>query len=307
MFFRPAQRRKARLRLALCGPSGSGKTHSALLIAAGLEPDGKITVIDTERDSAALEAGKPGIPEFYHAPLPPPYTPERYRQYMERAVMEKADVVIIDSLSHAWAGTGGVLDMHSDISKAQKGNSWAAWREVTPEHNALIDAILQAPCHVICTLRTKTAWEVVEGADGRKRPQKIGLKPEQREGLEYEFTLVLDLSLEGHIATASKDRTSLFDGKFFVPGPETGQDLKAWLELGKDPDEIARKPYEELKRQAEGIDDPAELDEWGRKKRAEFEILTPYYNAKLRAFCAERRRQLTEQENTGKGKREKAA
>ncbi len=123
---------------------------------------------------------------------------------------EGAEVIIINSLSHAWSGSGGVLDMHDMAAKGQKAaNSWAAWREVTPEHNALVDAILQAPCHIICTMRTKTAWEAVESGNGKKAPQKIGLKPEQREGMEYEFTLVLDLALDGHIATAGKDRTSL--------------------------------------------------------------------------------------------------
>jgi len=294
MLFTKAERSQAKLRLAICGPSGSGKTHSALLIAAGLAPDGKIFVIDTENDSATLEVGKPGIPDFYHAPLKPPFTPKKYRQYIEEAQLNNADVIIIDSLSHAWSGTGGVLDMHSDISKAQKNNSWAAWREVTPEHNALVDAIVQAPCHMICTLRTKTAWEVIEDGNGKKRPQKIGLKPEQREGLEYEFTLVLDLALDGHIASASKDRTSLFDSKFFVPTPEIGEDLRLWLEEGKDPEELAKELYEALKAEAEAIEDVKALEQWGREKKLQFERLTSYYNAKLRAFCAERRKELKE-------------
>lgn len=182
--------------------------------------------------------------------------------------------------------------MHSDISKAQKNNSWAAWREVTPEHNALVDSIVQAPCHMICTLRTKTAWEVIEGPDGKKRPQKIGLKPEQREGLEYEFTVVLDLALDGHLATASKDRTSLFDGKVFVPTPEIGEELRLWLEEGKDPEELERELYEALKAEAEGIEDAKALEQWGREKRLQFERLSAYYNAKLRAFCADRREEL---------------
>lgn len=218
--------KKAKLRLSIDGPSGSGKTHSALLVAAGLAPGGNIFVIDTKRDSATLETGKPGVPEFCHAPLEPPFTLAKYRQYIEAAAKEGADVIIVDSLSHAWSGSGGVLDMHDTASKAQRtANSWAAWWEVTPEHNALVDAILQASCHVICTMRTKTAWEVVDDGNGKKMPQKIGLKPEQREGMEYELTLVLDLALDGHIATSSKDRTSLFDGRHFKP---TAAPEKSW-------------------------------------------------------------------------------
>ena len=124
--FQKAERKKAKLRLGLDGPSGSGKTHSALLIASGLV-SGNIFLIDTERDSATLEIGKPGIPEFLHAPLYPPYTPARYQEYVREAVNEGAELIIIDSLSHAWSGNGGVLDMHDKAAKAQRsGNSWAA-------------------------------------------------------------------------------------------------------------------------------------------------------------------------------------
>lgn len=295
LLFQKAERKKAKLRLGLCGPSGSGKTNSGLRIAAGIAPEGRIFVIDTENDSATLEIGKPGIPEFFHAPLRPPFTPARYREYINVAVQEGADLIIVDSLSHAWSGSGGVLDMHDKTSKAQKynGNSWAAWREVTPEHNTLVDAILNCPCHVICTMRTKTAWEVVENDKGKKTPQKIGLKPEQREGMEYEFTCVLDLSVEGHIASASKDRTSLFDGVCFVPSAETGEKLIAWLNNGIDPEAASNALFEQLKAAAEKIDNVFHLNNWGEKHRFDFDRLLPVHNQELVAFCKYRREELT--------------
>lgn len=287
--FQRAERKKAKLRLSIDGPSGSGKTHSALLISAGLAPGGNIFVIDTERDSATLETGKPGVPEFYHAPLEPPFTPARYRQYIVAAAKEGADVIIVDSLSHAWSGSGGVLDMHDTANKAQRtANSFAAWREVTPEHNALVDAILQAPCHIICTMRTKTAWEIVDDGNGKKMPQKIGLKPEQREGMEYEFTLVLDLSIDGHIATSSKDRTSLFDGRHFRPTAATGEELAAWLGIGRDPQEISRESFERLKQAAAEIQHPVHLTNWGRKHKPDFDRLLPEDNKKLVEYCQKR-------------------
>ena len=291
--FQKAVRSKAKVRLSIDGPSGSGKTHSALLLAGGLAESGKIFLIDTERDSATLETGKPGIPEFFHAPLSPPFTPAKYREYVTAAAGEGAEVIIIDSLSHAWAGSGGVLDMHDTATKAQRGgNSWAAWREVTPEHNALVDAILQCPCHVICTMRTKTVWEVVEGANGKKAPQKIGLKPEQREGMEYEFTVVLDLSLESHIATASKDRTSLFDGRHFVPTIDTGRELRGWLDSGQDPEEISKGLLASLKAEAASIEQVFYLDDWGRQHRADFDRLQPEHRQELVGFCADLRQQI---------------
>lgn len=289
MLFQKAERKKAKLRLSIDGPSGSGKTHSALLVAGGLAPEGKIFLIDTERDSATLEAGKPGVPEFFHAPLEPPYTPEKYRKYIDGAVAEGAEVIIVDSLSHAWAGTGGVLDMHSTASKASRGNSWAAWRDVTPEHNSLVDAILQAPCHVICTMRTKTAWEVVEDGKGKKVPQKIGLKPEQREGMEYEFTLVLDLALDGHVATASKDRTSRFDGRHFVPDQNTGDELRDWLEQGRTTEEISLELLAGFKAKVDQSENEHHLKNWWLKHEPEFARLQEDHRQELIDHCHQKK------------------
>ena len=294
--FQKAERKKAKLRLGLCGPSGSGKSHSGLLIAAGLVPEGRLFVIDTENDSATLEIGKPGIPEFFHAPLYPPYTPARYREYINAAVKEGADVILIDSLSHAWSGSGGILDMHDNTARASRNeNSWAAWRKVTPEHNALVDAILSCPCHVICTMRTKTAWEVVENGKGKKEPKKIGLKPEQREGMDYEFTCVFDLSTDCHIATVSKDRTSLFDGNCFIPSAETGAKLIDWLNQGADhdPEAVSKALLERLQTAAAEINHISHLENWGEKHKSDFDRLLPAHNQQLVAFCKQRREELT--------------
>ena len=115
-------------------------------------------------------------------------------------------------------------------SQAQR-NNFAAWREASPKHNSLVDTILGANLHVIATMRSKTAWEVQKDEKtGKQKPVKVGLAPVQRDGLEYEFTSVLELSVDGHIATASKDRTRLFDGRYFTPGTETGQELSQWLQ-----------------------------------------------------------------------------
>jgi hypothetical protein len=119
------------------------------------------------------------------------------------------------------------------VDKAMQSlkNNFAAWREASPKHNRLVDAIIQSKCHVIATMRSKTAWEVQKDErSGKTKPVKIGLAPVQRDGLEYEFTSVLDLSLEDHVASASKDRTGLFDGQYFKPSDETGQSLVKWLE-----------------------------------------------------------------------------
>lgn len=238
MGFHKAERRKAKLRLALCGVSGSGKTYSALMIAQGI--GGKIAMIDTENGSGELYAD---VCDYDVCQVTAPYTPEKYIAAIHEAEAGGYNVIIVDSLSHAWAGEGGLLDKHDAISKASRsGNSYAAWREITPLHNKLVDTILQSPCHIIASMRTKTAYEI-QDENGKKAPKKVGMAPVQRDGMEYEFTVVMDLSVESHIATASKDRTGIFDGQYFKPTVETGSQLLGWLESGSG-DWVPPKPAE---------------------------------------------------------------
>lgn len=235
--FKKATRESAKLRLALTGPAGSGKTYSSLQIASGL--GGRIAMIDTERGSGALYAN---ICDYDVLRLDPPFEPKKFLKGINAAEDAGYNVIIIDSLSHAWAGEGGILTIHDRVAKAVR-NNFDAWREVTPQHNELVDAILSSTCHIIVTMRTKTGYEVIT-ENGKTKVSKVGLAPIQREGLEYEFTCVMDLSIEGHVATASKDRTGLFDGLRVVPTPETGRALLHWLEndQGKHGAEIQEEP-----------------------------------------------------------------
>ncbi|MGH8629037.1 MAG: ATP-binding protein, partial [Gammaproteobacteria bacterium] len=180
MAFTRAERKKTKLRLAICGPSGSGKSYSALLIAQGLAPGGKIALLDTEHGSGELYSA---ILSYDVAALNPPFTPERYIALIGEAEHAGYDALIIDSLSHAWAGEGGILDMHDKATAASRsGNSFVAWREVTPQHNALVETMLSADLHVIATMRTKTAYDLVDDGNGKKKPIKVGLAPVQRDG-----------------------------------------------------------------------------------------------------------------------------
>ncbi len=225
--FQKATRKKAKLRLGIVGPSGSGKTYSALLIAKGL--GGKVAVIDTENGSADLYAH---LLEYDVATITPPYTPEKYIAMIHEAEKEGYNVVIIDSLTHAWAGEGGLLDKHGKIADSGRGNSFTAWRQVTPLHNQLIEAMLNSPCHIIGTMRAKTDYVQTTGDKGKTEIKKVGLAPVQREGMDYEFTTVFDIDIN-HNAQTSKDRTSLFDGQVFKPSEDTGKTMLNWLEDGE--------------------------------------------------------------------------
>lgn len=221
--FRKAERKKAKLRLALVAPSGHGKTYSSLLIAKGL--GGKIAVIDTENGSGDLYAG---IADYDIITMNAPYMPEKYIAAIKAAEDAGYDVLIIDSLSHAWSGEGGLLDQQGKIADSGKGNSYTAWRTITPKHNQLVETILSSKLHVITTLRAKTEY-IIEDENGRKTPKKVGLAPVQRDGLEYEFTVVMDID-KNHVASTSKDRTGIFDGQFVKLDEKVGGQLKAWLD-----------------------------------------------------------------------------
>ncbi|MCM0043471.1 MAG: ATP-binding protein [Burkholderiaceae bacterium] len=248
---------RAKLRLGMSGPAGSGKTYSALLIAQGL--GGRIGLIDTEHGSGDLYADL--LPEGYDVlQLSPPFTPARYVEAIHAFEAAGVQTIIVDSLSHAWSGEGGSLDRHGKIAD-RSGNSWQAWRQVTPEHNALVEALLQSPCHVIATMRAKT--EYVQEKDertGRQVVRKIGLAPVMRDGIEYEFTIFMELDSQ-HMAHVGKDRTRLFDGMIIRPDEQTGRELLAWLDSGAQ--EPVRIGLADAQRASlrQGIEQAAGIDE----------------------------------------------
>lgn len=240
MQIRKAERKKAKLRLGISGPSGSGKTMGALKLAFGL--GGKVGLIDTEHGSGDLYAH---LGDYDIISLVAPFTVAKYLEAIKAFEAAGYSTIIIDSLSHAWAGDGGLLDKQGKIAD-KIGNSYTAWRNVTPEHNALVDAMLQSDAHIIATMRAKTEYVMETNDKGKQAPRKVGLAPVQRDGMEYEFTVFLDVAID-HSATASKDRTSLFDGEYFKISEKTGAKLLKWLEAGVEPEAtITPKQVEEL-------------------------------------------------------------
>jgi hypothetical protein len=183
-------------------------------------------VIDTEEGSSDLYDE---LHEFDVIDLKPPFTPERYVEAISAAEAAGYEIIIIDSVTHCWSGKGGCLELVDDIAKAQfRGNTWSAFSVITPRWRAFVDAILRSSAHIICTGRSKTETAQVED-HGKKKVAKLGMKLEARDGLEYEFTTVLDLVHDGHYATVSKDRTGIFSGDPKPITVETGKRLAEWL------------------------------------------------------------------------------
>lgn len=218
--FKKACKKQQKLRLLLEGASGSGKTYSALLIAKAMGK--KIALIDTEKGSASLYDK---LADFDVCELTAPFTPESYIFAIKEAEKAGYDVLIIDSISHEWSGKGGCLDIQSGL-----GGRYQDWAKVTPRHNAFIETILQSKLHIIATARTKADYETTN-QNGKMKVEKVGLKTEQRDGLDFEFTLVFRLN-ENHFASATKDRTSLFNGKEAIIDENIGKQLLEWLNEG---------------------------------------------------------------------------
>lgn len=221
--FKPATRQAVKLKAALAGPSGSGKTWGGLALATQLGK--KVAVIDTENESSSLYAGDF---KFDICPINPPYHTDKYLIAIQKAVEAGYDVLVIDSIAHQWSGTGGILDRKT-ASDARGGNSFTNWAPFTVEHERFRAALLQAPIHIIATVRTKQEYVLAENDKGKQAPKKLGMAPQQREGMDYEFTLWLELQMD-HRAQATKDRTKLFEGQLLdLTDKNVGTQLLTWI------------------------------------------------------------------------------
>jgi DNA polymerase III delta prime subunit len=231
--FQKAVKTQAKGRLGIIGPSGSGKTYTALAIAQHM--GGKVAMIDTEHGSASLYADQ----FLFDTLLLDNFDPRNYIDAIHAAGAAGYDVLIIDSLSHAWAGPGGALEMADRNMAKYSGNKWAAWRDVSPLHNQLIEAMLSYPGHLIATMRSKMDYIQTQDDKGKTVIRKVGMAPIQRDGMEYEFGIVGEMDLD-HNFNVTKTRCSPFDGLFLnKPGKEFADKFIGWLNDGAIP-EVAK-------------------------------------------------------------------
>lgn len=246
--FQEAERKQLKARIGLCGPAGGGKTYSALIFASVIAEaeGGRIAVIDTENGSAALYADEFS---FLHLRLGPPYAPIRYAQAMEAAVAQGASVIVVDSLSHAWASEGGVLDIKDNASRRSGVNDFTAWRDATPEHERLVNALVYSPVHVIATMRSKVAYAMEQKDNGRMEVRKVGLQPVQREGMDFEFTMVADIDIENTLLV-SKSRCKPLaraivrnPDKNSAPTYDMARTFYGWLQQGAPASKFADWPW----------------------------------------------------------------
>jgi hypothetical protein len=254
--FADAVKAGSRIRLGLIGPYGAGKTFTALTFARGL--GGTIGLVDTERRRAAKYADRF---RFKHLPIDR-FDPRDLTRITIDAAEQGIDTLIIDSWSPFWTGADGMLDQVGRASRDFEG-----WKNMRPVEREMTDALMGFPGHVIATLRTKVAYEVERNADGKMEPRKIGLKPEQRDGIEYEFDMVADMvagGQSGPTMTITKSMCpELTIGTTIVrPDDQVAATVLAWLER-----DAIGQPLNPVTIAAWALDDARAVEELGAKFR----------------------------------------
>lgn len=253
MEVKKAKREKLKVPIMITGASGSGKTISSLFIAKGIVekmyPDlsdeeqwGKIGVIDTEHKRALLYAGSTvadiHIGEFLHLDFEPPFTVQNYINAFNLIKNEGVEVVIVDSISHAWSGEGGILEQVENYTKGNTGKNMQAWAKVKPLEKEFLKLITGNSVYVIATSRSKQAYDFDRDENGKMKIVKLGLKPDQKDALEYEFAIAFRMD-QNHIAEATKDNSNLFDMPFNV-NLETGYKIFGWSDQGVDLEKVRK-------------------------------------------------------------------
>lgn len=257
-----AKRQQLKGAISIQGPSGAGKTLSSLLLAYGMMKDeypemddfdvwGKIGLIDTEHERSLVYENTSyqgvTIGQFWHEPLNAPYTIERYDNSFRSLLSEGVEVIIVDSSSHAWDGEGGVQDYNQNL-----GGRFQDWRKTNKDAYYPMISLFTGEkyrCHVITTARTKQSYAMQTNDMGKQEVVKVGLQPIQRDSLEYEFQIALNLDMQ-HKVTVSKDNSEIFAGVTGTILPEHGAKINQWLSKGVDI-QAERAEAERLQKEAD--------------------------------------------------------
>lgn len=231
MPFKQASRKRVKARLAIGGMSKSGKSYTSLGIMRGIVgPEGRIAAVDTENGGLSLYAGTKVAGDFDVQVLGH-FSPDTYIRAIDEAIAGKYDGLLIDSLSHEWMGSGGILEM---VDGAPAGDKFfSGWKNATPKHNEFVRRLIAAPFHLIVTLRQKDDY-VIETVNGKNTPVKIGTELIQRKGTEYEFNVVATMDLNHTFRVQHSCIDFLPNGTVIErpDGIDLGTNIRKWLDQG---------------------------------------------------------------------------
>lgn len=264
--FAPAKREQVSLLIALAGASGSGKTYSALRLARGMSPDGKIMFIDTEARRGLHYAEHF---QFMHADMRPPFTPARFVEGIKAAEAAGAEVVIIDSFSHEYDGVGGIMDW-ADRLASEGVKSPGNWKEPKGAHKKLMNALLQCRASIIFCLRADEKIEILR-ENNKTVVRPLGWMPICEKRFMFEmtasFTLTPDHPGIPHFDLPHKlqqQHRAFFTDKAPI-SEESGRGLAAWARGDTEvspPEQTAMSAAPEASSPGSGAADDKSAAEW---------------------------------------------
>jgi hypothetical protein len=228
MGFQKAVRENIWAKVLTIAPSGGGKSFGALRVAKGLT---EALSKDTGNVERIAYIGTEGSRDKYYADefdydlmqLKAPFTPESYVDAIDEAIDAGYKVIVIDQISNEWAGKGGMLEIHSKMS----GNSYTNWSKLTPRHEKFVDKILDSEAFIVATVRGKDKY-VLEEQNGKQVPRKVGIGYQQRDDLEFLFTVAVTVEQDTHFFTSVKDNTHCFENRNDVLTEKDGDIIYKW-------------------------------------------------------------------------------
>ena len=247
--FTEVTRAQSKASIVIQGLSGKGKSGLALMIGYVLA-GGKweeVFTLDTENKSLSLFEGIPthlGFPfgkfRWFNLLKTHGYKPTHYVAAKNAAIANGAKVFIQDSISHAWNGPGGVLQLVSQKEQSNaKLNKYNAWGdpEVVVEKDSIFEMIRDPEIHMISTVRVKEKHDLKDG-----KVVSLGEQQIQMPDLKYEPDLVLEMQESGNTvgrtpkARVIKSRYAILaEGETYEFTIELLEQLRDYLAEGADP------------------------------------------------------------------------
>lgn len=243
---RPVESGQSKIVLGIAGQSGEGKTYTALLIARGMvDKASEIGFLDTENKRGSLYAdildGKFMIGDLY-----PPFSPNRYAQAIQEFQDAGVKVLVIDSVTHEWEGTGGCDDIANAPKADGSPRKVANWIEAKRQHKQFMNVLLQSNMDIICCIRAR---EKTDFKDPTK-PVSLGVLPVCEKNFMFEMTasfLMLNEGKNQHFLKMPSFLKETFGSGTGYLGIETGKKVREWLNQGaKENPEITKIKSEAL-------------------------------------------------------------
>lgn len=295
-----AVREKTYTLTSIAGPSGSGKTYSALLYARGLVgPDGKIGFIDTENKRSRFYADVAG--GFDVIDLDPPFTSGRYIEAIKAFEKAGYTAIVVDSISHEWEGSGGVLEQAEAIEDRTKRAGLHCWQKPKAGHKKLMNELLQTRAHLIFCCRVKEKVVQVKGQNGKTEIVNEGFVVVQEKSFIYEMTVSMMLEEGTHIPLLQKCPGDLLSA--FPQGnritTQIGNAVSLWSNEGRAVDTAV----EDAKREGllianQGV---SSLTEWWKALPIEKKKVLESFKDTLKSIASAHDQMLADQMDAGGG------